>query len=202
MFLWDLSISRRYSNTWNNNIKSIFNTCELVNLYNSGNSDRLSTKFIVDTVRNQLQENFKNRWSVDVNNMSKLRTFKLVKSAFQTEPYIKMCLSRKQRSVIARMRCGTFPLEVEKGRYRNVPANQRICKMCNSNAIEDETHFLLFCERYSDVRANLFRELSSHHDVVINVNSPVDALKELLTHNCKTVANFILDCSLIKQNTL
>ena len=80
--------------------------------------------------------------------MPKLRTYKHLKTEFYAEPYVQKHLTRTQRSAIARIRCGTFPLEVERGRYRNIPIEQRVCKMCNSGSIEDEQHFILYCDRY------------------------------------------------------
>ena len=51
-----------------------------------------------------------------------------------------------------------MPLEIETGRYTK-PKTQlidRLCKYCNSSAIEDETHFLLDFDLYTDIRSTLF----------------------------------------------
>ena len=40
-------------------------------------------------------------------------------------------------------------------RYSNTPREERLCKLCASNVIEDEYHFLLCCEFYDDLR-NLY----------------------------------------------
>ena len=45
------------------------------------------------------------------------------------------------------------------GRYDNVPRNERICNFCNCNKIEDETHFLLDCPAYSQVRGIFFSKI-------------------------------------------
>ena len=52
--------------------------------------------------------------------------------------------SKAQRSVVARLRGGTAPLEIETGRYVGIPAEQRICKLCRG-AVEDEVHFCITC---------------------------------------------------------
>ena len=51
-----------------------------------------------------------------------------------------------------------MPLEIETGRYTNpkTPLTDRLCKCCNSSAIEDETHFLLDCDLHTDIRSTLF----------------------------------------------
>lgn len=198
VFSWDVEISARYKNTWFNSVKTILNNSGLANLLNhTDNQDLISTKYIIDSVKTTLIDNFKIEWNTKVQDMPKLRTYKLFKTDFSTEAYVKNCLSRKQRSVIARIRCGTLPLEVEQGRYRNIPLDRRFCKVCNSNLIEDENHFLLLCSGYAIRRNELIQQLSS-----INFDSPLDALKELLTNNSKIVANYIIDCLDIRRGVI
>ena len=36
-------------------------------------------------------------------------------------------------------------LEIEVGRYSNVPRENRLCKYCNLNVVESEYRFLLSC---------------------------------------------------------
>ena len=53
-----------------------------------------------------------------------------------------------------------MPLEIETGRYTKpkTPLTDRLCKYCNYSAIEDETHFLLNCDLYTDIRSTLFEK--------------------------------------------
>ena len=59
--------------------------------------------------------------------------------------------------MFARFRCGILPLEIEVGRYRDIPLKERICQLCN-NVVEDEIHFLCECPRYMDYKESLFEE--------------------------------------------
>ena len=43
-------------------------------------------------------------------------------------------------------------LEIERGRYNNILRENRKCKMCNGNIIENEYHFLLVCPLYREIR--------------------------------------------------
>ncbi|CAG2224647.1 unnamed protein product [Mytilus edulis] len=195
VFCWDIETSTRYKNTWFNNIKTVLNTCNLTHLINYS-GENISTNYVLETVKSKCVDDFKDRWSNEVRTMPKLRTYKTFKSEFSTEPYVKRHLSRVQRSALARIRSGTFPLEIEQGRYRNIPPNLRICKLCNSGSIEDETHFLIYCDRYTDARNRLLRELPSIH---IDELPPNEAITVLLNANTKLVANFILECSNIRR---
>ena len=100
-------------------------------------------------------------------NGNKLRTYRTYKTQFKTEDYVKINMSRDQRKVLAKFRCCNLPLEIEKGRYTRpkTPVNERICKFCGSQEVEDETHFLISCSFYDDIRYDLFNLCSQ-----INVN--------------------------------
>ncbi|XP_045167413.2 RAB6A-GEF complex partner protein 2-like [Mercenaria mercenaria] len=49
-------------------------------------------------------------------------------------------------------RIGSHDLEIETGRHRKIERENRLCRKCNKNIIEDEFHFLLCCEFYSELR--------------------------------------------------
>ena len=66
----------------------------------------------------------------------------MIKSRFHVEPYVQKDLSRPQRSAIGRIRCGTLPLDIEHGRFKNIQLDQLICNVCNSGSVEDENHFV------------------------------------------------------------
>ena len=54
-----------------------------------------------------------------------------------------------------------MPLAVESGRYTKpkTPLTERLCKFCESSAVEDEKHFLLDCELYTDIRYTLYERV-------------------------------------------
>ena len=64
-------------------------------------------------------------------------------------------MPRHLRSYICKLRCGTLPLAIETGRFNKppIPLNERT--FC-SNTVEDEVHFLIDCDIYSDLRFSLF----------------------------------------------
>ena len=67
-------------------------------------------------------------------------------------------MRRDHRRILARFRSCNLPLAVETGRYtKPTPIDERLCKYCDESSIEDETHFLIECELYSDIRYDLFQ---------------------------------------------
>ena len=63
----------------------------------------------------------------------------------------------------------------------NIAINDRLCIFCNWECIEDETHFLLSCPNYSNIR-----------------NSLLDALKNIPCY--KNDFNYIMSCHEISFN--
>jgi hypothetical protein len=46
--------------------------------------------------------------------------------------------------MLMRLRGGPAPFEVEAGRWKGVPRENRICKQCQLSEIEDVTHCMAF----------------------------------------------------------
>ena len=123
-----------------------------------------SIKSKVNCIKHKLEQIDKDSWKTKLFNDSgnengnKLRTYRLYKTQLIPESYVKLNLDRSHRRVLAKFRSGSLPLHIETGRYSKpkVPLNERICKFCSQNAIEDEIHFLMDCDFYSDIRRSLF----------------------------------------------
>ena len=64
----------------------------------------------------------------------------------------------------------------DRGGRSNVPFDQRICKYCKLNEIEDEFHFLCNCTKYVELRENYLPHLIQNPTKfnVINVMSSLD----------------------------
>jgi len=69
--------------------------------------------------------------------------------------YIKHVVS--VRRVLAGLRAGCLPLQIELGRYTSpkTPLNMRICKLCNEGT-EDQEHFLFHCRALTKPRNDFF----------------------------------------------
>ena len=71
-------------------------------------------------------------------------------------------MSRDHRRILFQLRSCSLPIAIETGRYSRpkTPINERLCKFCQSDSVEGETHFLLECELYTDLRHSLFVKAS------------------------------------------
>ena len=80
----------------------------------------------------------------------------------------------------AKSRYGVAPIGIELDRYTNTPLNDRICRQCNIGSIGSESHVLLNCILFQDIRDSLFVSLSSQF-VDFNTLSDKDKLCLILS---------------------
>ena len=132
---------------------------------------------------------FVNDWLKNINNTSacpKLRTYCLYKSKFIQEKYFTCMRERKHMIALARFRTSSHNLHIEVGRHTSpiTPLEKRICKFCNSRAIDDEVHFILDCNFHSTERSVFLNTASNiipfsnvtKHDIfakIMSCNSPI-----------------------------
>ena len=92
-------------------------------------------------------------------NGNKEWTYREYKNVLRQTTYVKCNIDRGHRRVLAKFRSCNLPLAIETGRYNGpkIRVSERLCKYCHMDLIEEETHFLVDCEFYSDTRFNLFQ---------------------------------------------
>ncbi len=87
----------------------------------------------------------RDKWQEEASTMSKLDTYVLVKDFMEIGVMVQAGLSRNQCSIMAKFLCRILPLEIDTGCYRRLDRHLRFCKLCGSNTVEDEMHFLYTC---------------------------------------------------------
>ena len=119
-------------------------------------------------------DNYVTKWKTTIEKTPKLRTYIMLKDIFEPETYIIKYMSRRRCSLMSQFRTGILPFEIETGRYvpifdktltknRKRTANERLCKLCRLNTIENEYHFLCVCPVYKSRRKILFEEVELKH---------------------------------------
>ena len=76
--------------------------------------------------------------------------------------------------------------------YDQTPHNDRFCPVCNSGIIEEESHFLLHCPKYSIPREKFYNQIQ-HNFVDFNELSSTELLIRLMNSQ-----NFSLNSHLLK----
>ncbi len=100
-------------------------------------------------------------------------------------------LTRRQRSLVIKLKIGILPLGLEVGRFTDKPIEYRTCLICEEGLLEDEYHFLLYCNAMKGIRSTYFDEYNYLEDL----EDPTDrvALCKLMlnSHNLKHTAKFL-----------
>ena len=97
-------------------------------------------------------------WAREMSEKPKLRTYRKLKSKLSFEPYLN-CGDSWRRSLMTMMRGGTNMLRIERGRWDKEKIEERTCRVCMTDQVEDEQHFLLDCSVYKSERESMYREI-------------------------------------------
>ena len=128
----------------------------------------------------------------DIHNMDRLRTYKILKTNFGCERYLKEISISSYKQVLVKFRGGLLDLRANSGRFENISLEYRTCNLCNME-VETEYHFLFICSHYHSLRNQYlptyffnypsemkFKHLMDLNDVQLKTNLCkyiIDALK-------------------------
>ena len=78
------------------------------------------------------------------------------------ESYLYLVKKARYRQAIAKFRCSSHTLEIERGRHTNPKTHvaDRKCNCCD--VIEDENHFLLMCDMNMPDREYFFQKIPEY----------------------------------------
>jgi hypothetical protein len=110
---------------------------------------KLSTDDISKIVNNYYNKSVEDQLTISKNQTtdSKLNTFANCYNKFSLQSYLDLMLSKSIVKNLTKSRISAHTLLIEKGRYfrPKLCRNLRLCSLCNK--IEDEEHFLSFCQK-------------------------------------------------------
>ena len=99
----------------------------------------------------------------------KLRTYFTFKEHFIREKYTFL-----NDFKVRQIRISAHPLMIEIGRYKNLETEEGLCKLCITQKIEDEYHFLIDCLIYNNSRKFCYQKIS---ELCSNFNNMSDKSK-------------------------
>jgi len=113
----------------------------------------------INMLKQRLQDCAFQNWTSKLNDSSKADTYRGFKSLLNVERYLCIDMSLKLKQVLARFRCSSHKLQIEKGRHTGIDRSLRFCPLCQKDQIsvvESEFHFLLECKSYQAIRDKYF----------------------------------------------
>ncbi len=126
---WDINCK---GNTCSSDIKSLLSSIDQARLFQTRNIVCTKAAWAC------LHETYCNQWKIESLNKPKLRSYVKFKTCFKIEDHVMSFMSRRQRSYLAQLRCGILPLHIEMTRWYGVKEENRLCKACNNNQIENQ----------------------------------------------------------------
>ena len=106
----------------------------------------LNDKFYEDNWKKIIEAN-------DTN--TKLKTYHQIYNNCENLPKYSLSLNskaRKNQKIVSSYIMSSHDLETEKGRWSQIPKEERTCKQCNNDAAETLCHFLYRCSKFNHIR--------------------------------------------------
>lgn len=129
-------------------------------------------------------------WQDRINNSSRANFYKTVMQ-FQFQPYLEKINVYKYIQTLSKLRVSSHRLAIESGRWvrpTRIPVDERKCVNCN--ILEDEFHFVIECNMYTDLRIKYipkyYWERPSMYKFVELVNTTnIKLLRNLSVYVCQ-----------------
>ena len=153
-FLCSKNLHYNHKTSWYSSIVKLFT------IFNMGcNTMSLGKCNFNSTLKKLLSSKYLTDWKYRNNSLKdgKLVTYLFLKSNFRYEEYLTSVNNYKYRRSICKFRVSSHRLLIETGRYHSIPRHERICKNCTRNVVEDEIHFLIQCDKFSQEREKLLK---------------------------------------------
>jgi len=192
LFEYDIS---HLSNNWSSEVKEIMSKIGKIEVFTN------QTVCEIDEAKQLLDDLEILEWENSRYSKPKLRYYNMYKTEFGVSDYVLFNIPKYKRSLMAQFRAGILPLEIETGRFRNTPLNERICKLCNLHEIEDEYHFLLRCEMFDNERQTMFSKCVQFESSFLDYDDFEKFM--FLNMNCqRLVANFIYNAMKLRSASM
>ena len=130
-------------------------------------------------VKKTIKTHFTNYWKIRISNRDiekKLDLYSRVKEGFEVQKYLSLP-KFKDRQIISKLLCSSHKLRIETGRWKQDETlrEERICKICQTNKVEDEDHFIMECPAYDQIRRESAIDFENYTttEAIFHVEDPV-----------------------------
>ena len=196
MLKHDLDNRNTYNGSnWAFQIKSILDSLGFSNIWIHQNN--IDIPF--DLIKQRLLDTYKQSWYSAINNSNRLETYARFKHEFEIETYLDFIKENKYKIALTQFRLSSHNLAIERGRIEHIDRNERVCKLCNSNVIENEFHFLLVCPLYRELRKQYLKPYFCRWPTLNKFNSLMSNMNKKSLLN---VAKFIYHATILRQSSI
>lgn len=93
-------------------------------------------------------------------------------------------------------------LAIEVGRYKKIPLENRKCKICKSDDIENEIHFALECTLYAEERKQFLKVIENKYPNFHNLQNKDKFIWLMSNENSQIISDFasyIYKCFMLRK---
>ena len=123
IYEWDRSLK---TDAWASSTDFILEYVNMLNSVNEEDGENLS-HVDLDVVKARLYKLCREKWWVSASDMPKLRTFVELYDEQDHMGIVYTNLTRRQRSLVVKLKIGILPLGIEVGRFNDKPIEHRLC---------------------------------------------------------------------------
>ena len=199
---WALLRDLNTQDSWICSIKNIIDSAGLSYLWSEQNSlhelDPPTFNHLATNILKSLECQFFQNAIAEINQQNKLHLFRSIDHSLKPAPYLTAIVSREERSLFSNLRLGTLKLEIETGRHNKIESDRRFCKLCNSNKIGNESHFLFDCPTLMAARKRSLENIYNIHPHLSSLPS-IERVKFLYFNDQLDNPTLIAASSLLKD---
>ena len=199
---WALLRDLNTQDSWICSIKNIIDSSGLSYIWSEQNFlhelDPPSVTHLATNILKSLEHQFIQNAISETNQQNKLHLFRSIAQSLKPAPYLTVLDNREERSLFSNLRLGTFKLEIETGRHNKIESDKRFCKLCNSNKIGNECHFLFDCPALTETRKQPLENIYKLHPHLSSLQTE-DKVKFLFFNEQLDKATLFAASSLLKD---
>ena len=139
-------------NSYPSKILEILKSC---NPCLSRQPDKLTNLHISELI-SSVKNKYREFWKHKIESSSKLDFYRKVNHNFSSEKYLDIVQNfndlLKKDYVKLQISNHSLPIETKRYSRPKIPRENRICEFCHLKEVEDETHLLFYCSRYTIFR--------------------------------------------------
>ena len=109
-----------------------------------------------------------------------MNIFTQTKDQYKKETYLNL-KNYDNTVAITKLRLSSHNLAINTAKWYKLPDEQKICRYCLRNDIENEMHVLFDCDHYNVLRQDTFKKIKAIDNVELDTDSKLQKLKILLS---------------------
>jgi hypothetical protein len=139
------------------------------------------------SIKQTLLDQFLQDWNSSVHSSPKASNYRIFKTEFKFEEYFNI-LDEQNSFLLCKFRATNHKLPTEKGRWSNIPRENRYCEHYQKNQIGDEYHYIFECTNLSEKRNSLLpKHLIERPNIIKFKNLMTSKRKPILQKLCKFI---------------